>query len=216
MRCLPYCIFASADAPHSAPPAGVDGLPVAVVSDAGLAAAVSTFSVPMPDPEVSRFIAFENVVEWFHRDRTVLPFRYGCFLENSSRMRAILRERRDEYRELLDRLEGMVEMGIRILRTEAGWRPAPASGTAYLALRRSQYAAAEGLADRLCVLLSGAFVRSHRELSRSDGASVQFLVERGSVTAFREAVRNIRGNLPGELLLSGPWPPYSFVGVRHG
>ena len=41
--------------------------------------------------------------------------------------------------------------------------------------------------------------------------SLCFLVPRARLSAFRETFDGLRGRVPAQLLLSGPWPPYSFV-----
>ena len=232
MKYLPYCVFMWPHDTLAALPVGVDGQPVLVVGEAGLGAAVSAIPGSELNPEISRLRAFERVVEWFHERWAVLPMRYGCLLEDLTQVLEVLREHREEYQALLEGLAGAVEMTIRVLTdTEAAAEvpPIPAEsggpGAAYLARLRDQYAAADraireadGIADRLCRLLAGTFVRSQTEPASRGGtgggktlASVHFLVKRGAVASFREAVERLRGRLPGGMLVSGPWPPYNFV-----
>lgn len=113
---LIYCIFESGGNFPSLLPSGIDGQPVCLVGDNGLSAAVSRVSGSSGiRPDLPRVLAYENVVETFHRDRTVLPMRYGCLLEGESQVIELLWKHCEEYRSLLRDLTGCVELGIRIL-----------------------------------------------------------------------------------------------------
>ncbi|MBI3280462.1 MAG: GvpL/GvpF family gas vesicle protein [Acidobacteria bacterium] len=231
MKYLPYCIFLDLGRSLGEPPPGIGGQPILVVTEAGLAAAVSPVAGLGAAPDIACLTAFSNAIEWFHRFQDVLPIRYGCVLQDRPQVRTMLRERNEQYRALLAQLNSAVEMAVRLLpgAASAGGPRSPSPGasgpgTAYLGSRRRHYAAAEeaarkldGLADRLCSLLSGKFLQSRKEIpDRGNGpVSLYFLVKRGSVDSFREAVRGIRGTLPATLLLTGPWPPYNFVDLSR-
>jgi hypothetical protein len=224
MKCLLHCVFRQAE----------EGLPegcgggVFVVAGDGLAAAASPAGEGDAAPGVSQLLAYQQVIEAFHASRAVIPMRYGCLLEGQPAILRLLEEHRQEYETLLTQLEGMVEMGIRIL-WNRGPRPAPREpdevpstpGAAYLALLRKRHPpgdeleAEEGrLAERIAGSLSGCHDRLRAEASNAaEGRllSLYFLTRKNSVADFRDRVR--RMHLPEEtrLLLSGPWPPYNFV-----
>jgi hypothetical protein len=240
MKYLAYCVFSWLRGDIVNLPLGIEERPVLVVSGAGLSAAVSALADCDLAPEVSRLITYEQVVEWFHRRQTVIPLRYGCLFEERSQIVRLLEERSGEYRWLLGELDGLVEMGIRVLVRSAGTQetskalapnPQPAKhcvspGRAYLLSRNGHYASLEEgeatlntIAKIIRDRLSGQFVRSREERTalseRASLFSLHFLVPQPSVESFSRTVRNFEETLPGKLLLSGPWPPYNFVG-RHG
>ena len=185
MSCLVYCITredahvhglaCKASAPARLPVAentvcqtttNCEG-PVCVVTQAGLAAAIS--HVPDSDvaPTVPRLRAFAAVVEALHDVCTVLPMRYGCVLPTEERVLALLKERGPEFMDALNGVEGCVEMSIRAIfdtvcqtttncedhvapptrarkasaRAHARFEPPDVStGKAYLAARQAYYA----------------------------------------------------------------------------
>jgi hypothetical protein len=131
----------------------------------------------------------DAVVEATMQHGPVLPMRFGSVVRD---VEAFLAAREDEFREGLERVRGCVELGVRV--AEPDDAPAPATGTEYL-MRR---ATAERVADEL-----GAIARASARRRRG----FAFLVERERVDEFRER----SAELAGELVVTGPWPPYSFV-----
>jgi Gas vesicle synthesis protein GvpL/GvpF len=233
MSYLVYCVFSSRQPESLSPPLGVGGDPVVILCNSDLGAAVSAGS-GFQTPNVSRLLAYERVVEYIHGQRSLIPMRYGCVFDERPQIIGFLQERKDEYQSLLDKLDGTVEMGIRILLqdSETGKnRPLTAvartgkgncPGTAYLMSRKEYYAAQDGhkdklhcMAQTLCQRLSGYFVGNREECwalsEHTTLLSLQFLMQRVSVAPFAGVVRSIAEELQWKLLLSGPWPPYNFV-----
>ena len=77
MSCLLYCIFHSSKSREPGNLPGIGGQPVFVISKNGLGAAVTHMVDRRVAPDISHILAYEEVVEVFHRDRTVIPMRYG-------------------------------------------------------------------------------------------------------------------------------------------
>ncbi len=214
-------------------PLGVGSTPVRLVEDGRIAAAVTTIDSAALAQTVESAMAYMKVVEALHADRTVLPMRYGCVVDGDADVIQLLHARGDTYAEVLRDLDGCVEMGIRIL---AGQTPSCQkdrlsrvcpTGTAYLTWRtgvykevdRSAHQAAR-LSERIRSALDGLFVRCKVESGPTAMRSapsvplftLHFLVRRGSVESFRQVFRRISRAEYGRFLLSGPWPPYNFVG----
>ena len=163
-------------------PLGVGSAPVRLIEASGLGAAVSRVDSSELTPSVGRALAYAEVIEALHADRTVLPLRYGCVLAKESDVVELLRTKTGTYAERLRGLEGCVEMGIRVPTTEqgssgkgdcgvksAGWWgdvSGPFSGMAYLDRRKEFYAERERReheaarsVQRLCAALAGRFLR---------------------------------------------------------
>ena len=239
MSYLLYCIFGTSARQDLGLPAGIGGQPVLVVAHNGLSAALSELAESDLVPDPSQILAYGRVVEHFFREQTVIPLRYGCQLENASEVVCLLEKHHEEYQTLLRELEGLNEMGIRVLLegSEAGTKtdalPVPPesfpgtcnSGTAFLAAKRQRFLDLDRagldqrlLVDELCGPLSGLFVRRKVEspdLTRSRLLSLYFLVPRASVESFRQAARRLHPKESVKLLLSGPWPPYNFVDAHE-
>ncbi|OFW43202.1 MAG: hypothetical protein A3J29_14855 [Acidobacteria bacterium RIFCSPLOWO2_12_FULL_67_14b] len=167
-------------------PLGVGGAPVRLIEACGLGAAVSRGDWSELTPSVGRALAYAEVVEALHADRTVLPLRYGCVLGQESGVVELLRTQGGTYTERLMGLDGCVEMGIRVSTTEGGssgkgdcgvkgpgWRrgmSSPFAGSAYLVRRKEFYAERERRAheaaassQRLRAALAGLFLRCKTE-----------------------------------------------------
>jgi len=108
---------------------GVDGQPVFFIPRNGITAVVSRVNREDAAPTISRLLAYKEVVEAFHQSSTVqgiIPMRYGSMVEDAKQVVRLLDKHRSRYTELLNELTGCVEMGIRVLISECGLRPAGA------------------------------------------------------------------------------------------
>jgi hypothetical protein len=196
---------------------------ICVVAGHGLAVVASREELTEP-PSVAKLLAYERVVESIHARQTVLPLRYGCLMESEGEILRLLEERREEYEALLNRLRGMTEIGIRLLGpAHAAAQPslAPLPGAAYLASLRQRYNVSDTLmpeeaeaVGRIADLLADQFAEQRCEVSSSSQGrlvSLAFLTPKTRVEEFRQKAREISPPSGAKLLLSGPWPPYSFV-----
>ena len=173
--------------------------PFRVIPSQHLAAVVSD---PTADncskPSLAELIAFEKDVAAIHELRTVVPVRYGCWMGSTSEIVTWLDARKLEYETLLTHLDGMTEMGVRVIlpersRVEA---PPPASpGAAYMAALRSRSDAGStlsaeesALVKRVTGFLSGFCAEQRWEVTASAQTrllSVYFLVPKARLDAFR-------------------------------
>ncbi|MBN1841097.1 MAG: GvpL/GvpF family gas vesicle protein [Deltaproteobacteria bacterium] len=192
MAYLLYCILNRPQDRELKTITGVGDQPVLLVSTHGLSAAVSKSRDRIVAPETTEVIAYKKVVETFHRGHTVIPMRFGCFLDNESQISRLLEDRHDQYKVLLRDLDGCVEMGIRMMIKTSrlpipdwegqSWQPGtgnPApetSGRAFLEARRSYYKKENTVdeimnkaAHRCQEAFSGVFAKYKKEGSRHGG-----------------------------------------------
>jgi hypothetical protein len=195
-----------------------------VVTGYGLAAVVLEVEAPTTAPSLASLLEYEKVVEAIHARQTVIPLRYGCMMESEERIVRLLEDQRQIYEALLGRLQGMTEMGIRVLSPAgaASRLSLPLSaGTAYLASLRHRYDSKdtltpeeEMLADRIAALLARFSTEQRREVSwsgRERLLSICLLTPKTCIEEFRKTAREISLPKGMKFLLSGPWPPYNFV-----
>ena len=231
MKHLVYCILRDVRSPmRGVLPPGVESAPVFLVAEDGLAAACSVAPDACATPTVPRATAFAWVVAALHKVAAVVPFRYGNSLENREQVLALMQAHRAEFLRSLEEVEGCDEMGLRILLENrphlACVQPAYAApggtGREFLEGRRAHYAAEEcdeALAAQAAAeargALDGLAVKCREDRSSAaDGRllSLFFLVRRKDVERFREAFRQLQQETSAKMLLTGPWPPYNFVG----
>lgn len=207
------------------PLTGVKGREISFVTGHGLCAAVSEISIEDGAPPVAELLVYSRVVEALHRRQAVIPMRYGCFLKGIPVIRDALKERQRQYHALLEKLEGHIEMGIRLLLSEAEDPPPqavpPVNGRNYLSRQRAHYRMREEtsrhhqmLLDRTIQTFSGLYARQRTETAVKNGSvilSLYFLVPENKVNLFRETFRRVAEEGEAQALISGPWPPYNFV-----
>jgi Gas vesicle synthesis protein GvpL/GvpF len=217
--------------------------PVGLIAHNGLAVLASDVDLDelagLTEPEVldrdalaGRAQEHDRVVRAAFEHEPVLPFRFGTVLADLTAAVRLLADRQDRVTELLRRITGHREWGVRLRQADdtpdvpAPAEPDRSSGAAYLAGRRKQLtefeqrsAATRALAADLADRLAGCATES---VDRPGGAAVldvALLVPRGAEDdllrrAAECTARAVQGGL--ELDLTGPWPPYSFARAWEG
>jgi len=110
-----YCVTRS-DAAANLNIKGIDDLPVSSVSVNGLAAVVSPSEVKRYRLSRQYTLAHETVIEKVMEHGTVLPVRFGTVAENEQLIRRkLLTQRAADLQEHLERMDGKVEMGVKVL-----------------------------------------------------------------------------------------------------
>jgi hypothetical protein len=185
-----------------------------------------------------RGAAHARVVEHFARRLTTLPMKLFTLFAGEARAVAHVQRAEAGVRRVLARVEGCREWGIRVRRDPALARrrprgrpssaaPARRSGTGFLLARKQELdlardalregrAAVERAFDEMASLGEASRRRPAAEL---DGSPVvldaALLVPARQLGAFKGVVRRSASDLAARgyrLTLSGPWPPYNFVG----
>ncbi|SEC11239.1 GvpL/GvpF family gas vesicle protein [Streptomyces sp. TLI_105] len=234
--------------------AGVDGRALRLVESAGLAAVVS--SVPsgafgeqglrtqLEDMARLEVIARSHhaVVDAAFAGTTVLPMRLATVYLDDARVAEMLTARRGRFLDLLDRLDGHVELGMKVYADAGAVTPpkaegeaeavAESPGRAYLRRRRAQRRSIQDLhraaadaaeeAVRVAEGLSSARV-VHRPqqggLAPARGENIAneaYLVPTGEVGRFMAALGASADATPGvRVEVTGPWAPYSFATVAE-
>ncbi|QOV34361.1 GvpL/GvpF family gas vesicle protein [Streptomyces ferrugineus] len=231
---------------------GVAGAPPKQLTHHGLVAVVGT--VPEADFTEAALRAHLEDLDWLtataraHQQvidaltavTTPLPLRLATVFRDDSGVRTMMEAREEDFRRVLDRLEGQVEWGVKVYvetdaaesaeAAEPGRPEAKAeSGRDYLRRRRMQTRAREDVwqhatafAGRLHEKLS-AFAEDSRlhapqsaALSGASGQNVlnaAYLVPRADSEEFVELVDREKDDAPGiRVELTGPWAAYSFTG----
>jgi hypothetical protein len=184
--------------------------------------------------------AHERVLEAALQEGDVLPFRMATLYESDQAVRRMLVERSAELHSTIERLTGKAEWGVKAFLDPAPSVPAgatveAASGTDYIARRR----AARDDVQRLSDAADAAVASIHAQLEeRASAARLSppqdrrltgrdedmvlngaYLVPRGAWEAFAERIETLREQHAPDgltLELTGPWPPYHFVGGSSG
>jgi uncharacterized protein YbjT (DUF2867 family) len=198
-------------------PVTVDRHRIELLAIGGIHVAIERLAAP-PAVSESALRAQHAIVERLARQfAAVLPARFGSFvpLEDLER---IVRARRRDLRQALRKVQGRVQMTLRIFTPPSTDRPIPSgdrrrSGTAYLTARR---AALSGPRPPVAAVLTDAlhfFV--HDERSESDskhGRTALFhLIDRADVRRYRAALERLPVPEGERVTVTGPFPPFAFA-----
>lgn len=222
-----YCVLRAT----REPPAGLLGIdrsPVRAVDLGDLGAWVSDIATTPIVPSPGRAQSHDRVVRAALDRETPLPARFGQVVPSEAELRAALSERREALTSALTRVEGAIEMTVRMLVPAAtDDSPAQEIGGAPRGRGREYLERVAAVQRRERNVLENARIARDRVSSAVEGlvraewfsgavagsglATVSHLVPRGNVDAYRSAVLALRSDDPAlAIMVSGPWAPYSF------
>jgi hypothetical protein len=183
-------------------------------------------------------MAHERVIEDAARSGTVIPMKLFTLFANDERALTHISRARRKLDKLLKRVADRAEWGVRLTLDENRARRGESArarrqasglgaGTSFLVRKQQERQAAHRLvaearaaAERVYVELSRHADESRRQTpAQADGRirvllDAAFLVRSRGADRFRAAARAAGRRLDGQglaLVLSGPWPPYTFV-----
>lgn len=226
---------------------GVANEPLRVVYDAELACVVG--SVDLDEFGEAALARNLEDLAWLERvarrhdavvravaaSTATVPLRLAVICNDDDSARHRLRDLGHRARELLNRIEGREEWGVKLYAPpapQAVSSEVPQSGTAYLQRRKQALSEreqvgerahrdADDLYDKLAAHARDA--RRHRpQDQRLTGSptpmvlNAAFLVDRADRDAFRAVADELAADRPpGTLVITGPWPPYSFASLEE-
>jgi hypothetical protein len=182
--------------------------------------------------------AHHDVLQHLVEQGDVLPLQLPGIYPNDAALIVALESSRAHLGNAWQLLAGRVEWSLQIFPTSAPAapeKPAPRSGREYLERRRSQQDARESERGRR----EAAVTQTHEALARGANASVvrapldaavtgrdepmllnsAYLVERGEEQRFLGLAEELHNHLVAtagmRIEVTGPWPPYSFVGAQE-
>ncbi len=106
--------FTRSDATLSPAINGIDGKPIFTISDNGVAAVVSDGPDGKLRPERKHLSAHHSVIKEIMKTLTILPVSFGVVADNEASIKKILKLNHDSFISQLKRMEGKVEMGLKI------------------------------------------------------------------------------------------------------
>lgn len=183
----------------------VDGGIEAVVSDTPNGAA----------PTENAIVAHARVVEAVaETNSAVLPARFTGDAGSDDDVRAGVARRREQIGAALDRVEGCVELGLRVLRHQRAADAPASSGREYMQRRLEQVEQAQAVARDVHGALAGLARESTSQVvARGELVlTAAYLLPKSAVDEFRSTLQAAEADAKDvTLVLTGPWPPYSFT-----
>ena len=214
------------------------GVPPAEVSTLvyrGLGAVVSKGPLGVPDPTRDNVLTHHRVQEAVMREHTLLPTAFGLTFPSPEDVTELLRAAHDAFSGVLTRLEGHVELGLKVLwdqdrvarelelaDAELGHLALqPPGSPGHLeyarklegALQERARREGEALVDALRPVAAAARVVS--PVGERMMLNAVFLVAREREAAFDARVKSLAANHAMlTFQFTGPWAPYHFADIR--
>jgi hypothetical protein len=183
-----------------------------------------------------RAVAHESVVEHFAKRGTVLPMKLFTLFASDQSAAAHLGRERARIRSALERIDGCVEWGVRVVaasRIAVTKGPVARSGTEFLSARkraRDEVRAAAGRAAAVAADVYPALSHLAKEArlttpAEADAAGSRllldaaYLVPAAREARFKAAVSRLARRCAAagcEMVLTGPWPAYNFIEPASG
>ncbi len=249
-----YCLVRAPEKPSLAgAPAGLPGLSPPRALDAGDGLWLISAGAPLSQyggEEIQRrlsdlswvsdrALAHEAVIEHFAAAGAAVPMKLFTLFSSDERAVDFIQADRERLGRVLDRVDGQVELGVRVRLDDARARDVLAAeaqagaggksaGTAFLLRKKLEQDASRELAGRLreemdtvfAELAAGASEAVRREPAASPESGgrllldAAFLVPRERGADFEAIVERCARRLAPracDVTLTGPWPPYNFL-----
>lgn len=210
---------------------GFNDRPIKEMGFKDIALIVSDVSSMAFLPEEEFALRHSLVVEDIFRHTCIMPMRFGTVFEDDGEVRKVLRDHYYRFREQLCFVTDKAEFGVRCYwegtpasrRARSAWEKTSSHhkgppGTRYLMKRRFEAGlsrtARQGVesffspVDGELSKLSEARKVRYTEVSRGM-VEASYLVHDSRQRAFREKIIQLVPEM--KILLTGPWPPYSFA-----
>lgn len=224
------------------PAGGVAGTKVETIVEEGLAAVVSRVGSGRLRPQRANLAAHHRILRDLGQEQPVLPVVFGTIIDSEEELRSVLRQNRDALADLLRRLQGKVEMGLKVywdLPNVFGYFVASHQELEEMRNRLFRHGRTPtveekvALGERFVTLLQQA--RQRHTLRVKDALApysaevrvidpgeermimkLACLVEKARQDEWEEGVRQAAQHFDDHYRFdySGPWPPYSFVDVN--
>ena len=237
-----YAVVAATDAPQDCGRIGLEAAPVYAIVEGGVAAIVSDIPNDRIRPQRRHLAAHQQVLRGLMEATTPLPMSFGHIADGPEAIRNILQCNQSAFVEQLQRVEGKVEMGLRVswdvpnifeyfiathprlrdLRDRlfrAGREPSPAEKielgrTFDLALKEDRVAHTQKVRGVLQPVCCEVCEGDLRD--EREVMNLACLVARDAEQEFERAVFVAAGFFDNRFSFdyNGPWPPYNFVSAE--
>lgn len=212
MSLLAYCTL-EADALAEIPVLGVHSQPIVCIREAKLQCLASEFSSQTVGDQSSvreSALIFNRVLQTLLEQAVIIPFRFPTVVADGAEISAYLRQHQETLLSDLARFRGMVQMEILIQMESRIGTDEARSGKNYLRAKQVRFERLEKvLSDlRQAVAPHSLDWRVRESVDRARG---YVLVNRNTISKFREAAKAIV--LPEQVgvRITGPWPVSEFL-----
>ena len=222
---------------------GISDSSLYVISGGGLNAIVSDVNKSEFVADKSVAIDYANVIETFFTHFSLLPMRFGSIMESPEAVKAMLENNSPEIQQNLGKVAGKFEFGLKIIcdsqilkaklsaksdilskaekpsdgqTTTSVFREYVNKKLAEHRLEELMLAHVESLIATITASLGSlnSINKFRKMLTDNTIVDAIFLIEKEKKSDLIDLIAEIQNDNPGlTFVLTGPWPPYSFVDV---
>jgi hypothetical protein len=217
------CVYALIASSSRVVGSGINGERLRAVTTGGIVALVGELR-RAPKPTMTNLRRYATVIEKAAAQTpAILPVRFGTGMADLDEVTFILQSRQDALRRRLRAVRGRSQMTIRVVLGGSGSDPGDnpllgsdpgdqsAQGTQYLQQRAITAARAREIPGFAPIRAAvKRWVKDERVEKRAGVATVNHLIPRSSVGAYRSAVERAAERAGLRVLVTGPFPPYAF------
>ena len=193
--------------------AGIQNQPICMIEVESLPVWVSSFVGTELLPTKENIFIHERVVESCMDQVTPLPFRFGVVV-SEEKLKSFFQANLPILKADLAKVEGCVEMGVKVMLHPASPHPAT-SGTEFLQAKRQAQDIQRDTTAWVNDAVVGLF--RHAEFGLVQGTAsvivrIAHLVPRDHLHEYKSHIDALVSQRTDcRFLRSGPWPPYSFI-----
>jgi hypothetical protein len=228
---------------HLANIKGISDVALSAVCLNGIAAIVGGNKKSDLISDKTNALEFAGVIEKLAQHFTLLPMRYGSFMESTDAIALMLERNYQEIEQNLRKVEGKFEFGLKVfcdseklksgilLKTEISPEIVQNAENEVKNSVFREYINAKLKAHRLEELMISyvdkvieainaqlAMLQAEHKFKKMATASILidsiFLLEKGKKNQLIDAIKTLQSQYPElDFVLTGPWPPYSFVEI---
>jgi hypothetical protein len=226
------CVYALIASSSRVVGSGMSGERLRAVTAGGIVALVGELR-RAPKPTITNLRRYAIVIEKAAAQTpAILPVRFGTGMADLDEVTFVLQSRQDTLRRRLRAVRGRSQMTIRVVlgkgsdsseasfasqtrvteRSRVRLENGPAQGTQYLQQRAISAARAREIPGFAPIRAAvKRWVKDERVEKRAGVATVNHLIPRSSVSAYRSAVERSAERAGLRVLVTGPFPPYAFA-----
>lgn len=218
---------------------GINGSELFAFSYNGLTAVLDETSREKASATTANALAYAKVIDELFRYDTVLPLRYGTLMDSEGSVVALLKKYGATFKQNLQRLANKEEFSLKVLwdyekgsnkirqqmeTDETNTQPLFPGNSAtkeYLLQKVKEHRFensllehAEQLIGEISLLVEQFSPVHHfkKMVSKTMVLDAVFLLEEGQKEEFSQAISQLKNQQEDlRFLLTGPWPPYSFI-----
>ena len=227
------CVYALIASSSRVVGSGMNGERLRAVTAGGIVALVGELR-RAPKPTMTNLRRYAIVIEKAAAQTpAILPVRFGTGMADLDEVTFVLQSRQDALRRRLRAVRGRSQMTIRVVlggsgsdsrdasyasqtrvigRSRVSLENAPTQGTRYLQQRAIIAARAREIPGFAPIRAAvKRWVKDERVEKRAGVATVNHLIPRSLVSAYRSAVERAAERAGLRVLVTGPFPPYAFA-----